>query len=159
MDRVKVTLIQSGAIIKNYKADFIAAIANYLEIRTPMFAEAHAILSRLQYEVELGLNNLWIESDSLSLVNILNGNMNTPGHIWYIVKEIKKLLTALHDFRLSHIFREGNQPADIVAKWSIDNHINSKFTDIRWLPIEVRGAIKLDKQGLPRIRQRENTDL
>src|SRR3954463_14033888 len=52
-------------------------------------------------------------------------------------------------FRVSHIFREGNAPADILANWSIHNKVSLTFEDQRLLPKEARGAILLDKQELP----------
>lgn len=139
----------SGGIIRSHKCDFIFTFAMLLDKCTYIFSEAKAIPLEIQHAKRLGIISLWIESDSAVLINVLNKLSDDPWSIIYTIRVIKSLLRDFQDLCISHICREGNTCADIMANWSITNKASFQFEDLQLLPKEERGMFRLDKFGLP----------
>lgn len=72
-----------------------------------MYAEVMAVLVGIQRAIQLSINNLWIEMDSLVMVNMLQGKSQPPWSVSYIVKYKLQLLEFFQQVHVSHIFREG----------------------------------------------------
>ncbi|XP_057803256.1 uncharacterized protein LOC131018559 [Salvia miltiorrhiza] len=101
-------------------------------------AELLAVIMAIQIAHSRGWFALWVESDSTYIVNLLNTRSNIVP--WRFVASWNKILVILQDFniQISHIYREGNVPADIMA--------NENMTE-GWWPHEVeeiKKAVRLD---------------
>ena len=84
-------------------------------IRFAFEAEMLAFVTAINKAVEFNWSNIWIESDSMSIVNLYN---NGTGKIPWILRN--KWLEAIRKARrmevvVLHIFREGNSVADRLA--------------------------------------------
>ncbi|XP_057779814.1 uncharacterized protein LOC130998415 [Salvia miltiorrhiza] len=78
-------------------------------------AELLAVITAINIAHDRGWLHLWVESDSMYVVRLLeNRSTNVP---WRFLASWKQVLRRLHGFSLivTHIFREGNHPADIMA--------------------------------------------
>ncbi|XP_057786555.1 uncharacterized protein LOC131004001 [Salvia miltiorrhiza] len=78
-------------------------------------AELLAVITAINIAHERGWLHLWVESDSMYVVRLLeNRSTDVP---WRFLASWKQVLHRLHGFSLivTHIFREGNHPADIMA--------------------------------------------
>jgi ribonuclease HI len=88
--------------------------------------------------------NLWIELDSSSVVAAFN-NPDKPV-AWCLRNRWKNALfmTSQMNFMMSHIYREGNQVADLLA-----NHGLSLSSIVFWnnLPLFVRDCFYRNKHG------------
>lgn len=120
-----------------------------------IFDEAKVIFMGMQHAKRLGVTFLWVESVSVILINVLNDLSVVPWNIIYIVRAIKSLLRYFQEFPISHICSEGNICVDIMANWRITNKTSFQFENLRILPKEARGALRLDKFGLPGFRKKE----
>ncbi|XP_057770760.1 uncharacterized protein LOC130990552 [Salvia miltiorrhiza] len=101
-------------------------------------AELLAVIMAIQIAHSRGWFALWVESDSTYIVNLLNTRSNIVP--WRFIASWNKILVILQDFniQISHIYREGNVPADIMA--------NENMTE-GWWPHEVeeiKKAVRLD---------------
>ncbi|XP_057811613.1 uncharacterized protein LOC131025845 [Salvia miltiorrhiza] len=78
-------------------------------------AELLAIISAIQIAHARGWLDLWIEVDSIYVVNLLQKRSSDVP--WRFAAAWKSILKCLSSFRLkvTHIFREGNAAADIMA--------------------------------------------
>lgn len=56
---------------------------------------------------------------------------------------------------MSHIYREGNAFADVLANWEIVHRCSKKFNQVQQLFGEATGAFKMDKLGLPFIKKQK----
>ncbi|XP_057790991.1 uncharacterized protein LOC131008108 [Salvia miltiorrhiza] len=84
-------------------------------------AELLAVILAIQIAHERNWRFLWVESDSTYIVNIFGRrDYLVP---WRFVAAWKKTLGLLRDFNLqvTHIYREGNKPADIMASEGVPN--------------------------------------
>lgn len=90
------------------------AYCSYYGVKTRLWTEAKAVLDGLEIARGNSLNQLWIELDSQLLVDMLQGRCSVPWNLACILRKIISLLLAR--YYISHIFREGNRGADLLAK-------------------------------------------
>ncbi|PKU78245.1 hypothetical protein MA16_Dca018045 [Dendrobium catenatum] len=113
-------------------------------------AELNALLLGLELCLKLGFNWVWIEVDSLFLVQTIRDGFTGSAQNFYIIRKIKNLLN-LMNFDISHIFREGN----ICADWLVNKGsflVGYEELDILNLDRSFKGMLLLDKAYMPHIR-------
>ncbi|XP_019455087.1 PREDICTED: uncharacterized protein LOC109356210 [Lupinus angustifolius] len=113
-----------GGIFRDSKAGFIYAFANFLNVQHAIYAELHSAMHAVDIAFRKDWLNLWLESDSMLVLDIFSGNSNAPWKLsndWQICKsQISQM-----NFKISHIFREGNTCADKLASFGISSQTNS----------------------------------
>lgn len=138
--------------IRDHDGNLIVAKGFKLPDTTNMVAEAIAIRESLIYCSEHGIEHVILETDSLSMVHILEGEWDVPWSVALEVNDIRRLRGVV-SARVKHSFREGNTLADfftnLVFSFAGDFQINH-FQDI---PSEGRKLLNLDKQGTTYIRR------
>ena len=101
-----------GGIIRNFhgvgEADFSYPLRN----QTNHFAEARAALHIVKLALTIGFNNLWLEGDSLNIINCLNGSILPSWTIDNVVEEIHANLGKFKRVYINHVYREANSIAD-----------------------------------------------
>ncbi|XP_057777802.1 uncharacterized protein LOC130996413 [Salvia miltiorrhiza] len=101
-------------------------------------AELLAVITAINIAHSRGWRFLWVESDSSYVVNLLNSRSEDVP--WRFVASWKSALRILPEFNImvTHIYREGNSPVDIMA--------NGERTEGWWpYPIdEIKKAVALD---------------
>ncbi|XP_057795996.1 uncharacterized protein LOC131012095 [Salvia miltiorrhiza] len=101
-------------------------------------AELLAVIKAILIAHDRGWLHLWVESDSTYIVHLLHECSTAVP--WRFIALWNKVLRLLPDFTLqiSHIYREGNKVADIMANYSRDEG---------WWPYaieEIKDAVQLD---------------
>ncbi|PKU77475.1 Putative ribonuclease H protein [Dendrobium catenatum] len=143
-------IAEMGGIIQNFKGDVIISYASPLNHCKVIYAEMKGLAYGLEVCVRIGITNVVIEVDALSLIQLLNNNIMCYPDFFYIMRKIKSLMAGLN-FSLVHIFREGNACADFLAKkGSLLDDVEA-FSSIN-IPQQLCGLVRLDKLGLPYIR-------
>ncbi|XP_020592573.1 uncharacterized protein LOC110033058 [Phalaenopsis equestris] len=81
----------------------------------PLKAEAQVVFWDVFLAIKCRWNLLMVETDSMILLNILEGRISAP---WYLNQWITGIQTLRLRIKLSlsHTFREGNKPANWLAK-------------------------------------------
>ncbi|KAL8096328.1 hypothetical protein AgCh_037333 [Apium graveolens] len=134
-----------GGLLRDYKGEPICAYASKASHDDIFMVELWAIWRGLVLALSLKINTIWIESDSLSVVNTINKKQshgpkpsNCLHHIWNMLKKIER-------YQVTHTWREANRAADHVAK------MNLSGTDVVIWPSDfsdvLRKIIKDDAQG------------
>ncbi|KAL5723163.1 hypothetical protein ACHQM5_006588 [Ranunculus cassubicifolius] len=78
--------------------------------------------------IEDGFMKIWVSSDSLRVVSIIQGIEDEPWYCRGVVTAIKSLIHHFSSFRISHVFREINRAADHLAKLAtLSGHYVSYF--------------------------------
>ncbi|XP_077232558.1 uncharacterized protein LOC143869883 [Tasmannia lanceolata] len=88
--------------------------------------EIRAVLAGLQMASSLGLVSIWMEVDSKSAADVINGKTKIPWRCFNRIQVIHQLLSQFHNWRITHIWREGNSVADFLSK----RKCSCKGTDI-----------------------------
>lgn len=114
-------------VLRDHMGNVIDAIAIPIGQTNSHIAEATATLYTMRIVVDLGCPNLWLEGDSLNIVNILNNKISTSWTIEATIKEIKHLIQNFEKIVITHTFREANCVADWIA-----NYVVLKGQIVRW---------------------------
>ena len=72
----------------------------------------------MKLAIDLGYSKLWLEGDSLNIINTLNNKNSISWSIEATVMEIKSLIQKFEKVVISHTYREANGVADWIA-----NHV------------------------------------
>ncbi|XP_077223014.1 uncharacterized protein LOC143856633 [Tasmannia lanceolata] len=105
-----------GAIIRNSVGTVQAVLSVNVESEPIYELEMLAIEKGVAMARVMGLDQIWIESDSKFAVDVVKGRAKTT---WKKKNLIEKLSVALSLFRkwhISHSWREGNRAADFLSK-------------------------------------------
>lgn len=96
-------------------------------------AEAKVMLKGMINCLEAGFTNVIVETDSLLIVDILNGKLEPPWQIKQITEQMV-ILSRAGNFVFKHIFREGNTIADLLANMGEESKTFSIFNETTFLP-------------------------
>lgn len=119
-------LAGAGAVI--YK-NGIEIWADHLFVgtnNTNNYAEYSGLMFGLEKAIELNIKALYIEGDSLLVINQMTGKYkcNSPNLI-EIHKKTKELLPNFHDIMFVHIFRNKNVRADELSNNAIIEYLKT----------------------------------
>ncbi|XP_058081877.1 uncharacterized protein LOC131229852 [Magnolia sinica] len=149
-------LADGGGICRDHLGNVIFAFANGYENASNNLAELRVIHDGINLCLDLGLQNVILEFDSSWVVRCFLMNC-APSWKWsYWLTRIVSLV-GRGSFRIAHVLREVNGPADSLAKLGSNLQTNRFFPNI--LPHFSRGQILLDKLGLGAIREHESKPL
>lgn len=73
--------------------------------------------------------------------------------VWYLEDYWDEVLHFLSfmNYSLCHILREGNVPADFLAKMGAHG-VSNGWNNVQNMPLQFRGWVRLEKSGLPYLR-------
>nr|XP_016469786.1 PREDICTED: uncharacterized protein LOC107792109 [Nicotiana tabacum] len=112
--------------------------------------EAEAMVEPLRISRSLNYSNIWLQTDSLLMKNIIDGIWKPPWNIVEQVEEIRRLKERCN-LRISHIFREGNKLSDHLANYALDFGPIEAYP-FRDLDNQSRKIVNEDKSQCPYIR-------
>ena len=107
-----------GGVLRDHVGNIIDAIAVPIGHSNSHIVEATTALYTMKLAADLGHPKLWLEGDSLNIINILNNKNTITWSIEATVMEIKSLINKFEKFIISHTYREANG----VANW-VANHV------------------------------------
>lgn len=121
---------------------------------TNIVAEAKAIKDGLSFYMEHDLHTLILETDSLLMKRIINGEWDAP---WFIVAEVKRIKEMKEQFNVifQRVLREGNTVADFLANLVFSFAGTIQFHSFSELPSVGKRLINLYKSQVPNLRVRD----
>ena len=145
-----------GGILRDSTGLPMIGFSAYLGETTCLRAEACALLIGLQICIHNGFGNICVQSDSLVLIGIIQRRTQCP---WKIRRYVNQIWQLLDDPpRFTHCYREANTVADALSNVGIshpDKQIEI-YDTFSTFPRLARGAIRLDRIGIPSIRKMRN---
>ncbi|KAL6575587.1 hypothetical protein OROHE_000964 [Orobanche hederae] len=140
-------------IVRGHDGATVFCVWEFIGVQTNTFAELHGIWRGLQLCRDRGLDNIWVEVDSAIAIKLIHNKSTAQWQAQTLITKILKLLENFN-YRLSHIYREGNSVADFLANPGCD-HRDFFCSDGRDLSGRILGLIRLDKMCIPYIRCRK----
>jgi ribonuclease HI len=138
-----------GGIFRNHKADFLFGFAELLGVTSSCFAEFSGACRAIEIAYQRNWRYLWLESDSSIVVSAFN-NPAKPV-FWDLRNRWKNVLIRISQMNciVTHIYREGNQVADLMA-----NHGLSLSSIMYWYepPLLISDCLSKNKLGIPSFR-------
>ncbi|EOY25451.1 Uncharacterized protein TCM_016759 [Theobroma cacao] len=141
-------LAASGGILRDHTGKLIFGFSENIGLCNSLQAELRALLRGLLLCKERHIENLWIEMDALAVIQLIQHSQKGSHDIRYLLESIRKCLSCI-SYRISHIFREGNQAADYLAN---EGHSHQNLCVITEAQGELHGMLKLDRLNLPYVR-------
>ncbi|KAL0407591.1 UNVERIFIED_CONTAM: putative ribonuclease H protein [Sesamum latifolium] len=142
----------AGGIARNDKGEVIFAFYDFIREATNMYAEVYGLFKTLQVCQAENFNRIWIEVDAINLIRLIKEP--TKGHwsLQHMLSHINLFLKRM-EFRISHIYREGNKAADHLANLACSIKSTKVFRGDE-LHGHITGIIKCDSLEIPYIRTR-----
>ncbi|XP_050377696.1 uncharacterized protein LOC126794942 [Argentina anserina] len=134
-----------GGLLRNSKGEPICAFVSKALGDDIFLVELWAIWRGLVLASSLGIKELWVESDSLSVVKTINRDQPYSFKASSCLKHIWELLKKFDKHRVSHSWRETNRAADHLAKMVL-----SDSDIVLWpgdFPDTLNKIIKEDAEG------------
>ncbi|XP_027082553.1 uncharacterized protein [Coffea arabica] len=142
-----------GGVLRDSNGLPLIGFSAYFGETTCLRAEARALLIGLQTCAQRCFRNIYVQSDSLVLIGILQHRIQCPWHIRRIIRQIWQFME--DPDRFSHCYREANKVADVLSNVGVshpDQQIKI-YETLNTFPTMARGAIRLDRLGMPSIRK------
>ena len=118
-------------------------------------AELKAALYGLECCQQHGYKRLELEVDSQLICKWINNTTSTPWRCQQAVDQILKIQRKLEYFHCTHIYRESNTTADLLANWSHTMDIPQHFYTSHQLKGAIRGSYILERMGIQNFRRRK----
>jgi ribonuclease HI len=120
----------TGAILRDSKGFFVGA-SNHVITKADSVdtAEALAVQHGLQLALHMGCNRIVVNSDSMTIMDALNGNAQFLGPAAAILNECVKLAREFVVVTFHHCPRESNEAADVLARQASRSNLGSWLDD------------------------------
>ncbi|XP_011016192.1 PREDICTED: uncharacterized protein LOC105119721 isoform X2 [Populus euphratica] len=134
-----------GGLFRDYEGNAICGFVSKASGHDIFLVELWAIWRGLVLALDLHIQVVWVESDSLSVVNTINRQQPYSGKADACLKRIWHLLKMFKKHKVSHSWRETNRAADYLAKMVVE-----RDDVVLWpadFPTSLNNIIKDDAQG------------
>jgi ribonuclease HI len=138
-----------GGLFRDHNADFLYGFAEPLGITNSLVAELNGAMRAIEIAIQHNWMKLWLETDSTTVVEALtNTNKQVP---WFLRNRWLNMKARMleMDCVITHIYREGNQPADILANHGLTIHNLSTWEEA---PLFLHASLERNKFGFPCFR-------
>ncbi|XP_040986476.1 uncharacterized protein LOC121234574 [Juglans microcarpa x Juglans regia] len=116
-------LVGVGVVVRNSSGRIIATLRTKKHLYPdPLLAEAFDALKTVQFGLELGFTQIIIEGDSLQVINNLKRDKEGYNSSSMYVHEAKQILGNFAKWEVSHVRRNGNSLAHLLAKDALSNY-------------------------------------
>ena len=102
-------------MIWNHLGHWIKGFSRALGTTNNFIAELWALRNGLIMSKELGISNLIVELDALSVINMLPSDKPCP-IMELLLSDCRSLFKAIPNKWIQHVYREANQCADTLAR-------------------------------------------
>ncbi|KAL0283767.1 UNVERIFIED_CONTAM: putative ribonuclease H protein [Sesamum angustifolium] len=137
----------AGGIIRDHFSQVILAYYESLGFSTNMMTKLQGMLRGIQLCFERSLFHVWVEVDAMHVIQLISKQSKGTWHLQTLLIKIRKHLSLLEG-KLTHIFREGNQAADFLAKLGcLVDALTIRNND--QLQHKITGIVKLDRFCFP----------
>ncbi|KAK4363062.1 hypothetical protein RND71_018303 [Anisodus tanguticus] len=135
--------IGAGGIIRDSNGQIIMAFAKYLGKGNNNFTEAKTIY----------MNHNGVSPKDFRTLSWKSGN-------WQLQESIDAINHMLSQTTsiVQHCYREANQIADALAKWSMEDQ-EKHFYEVKDLPKQAKGADMMNRQNMASIRHKQRKNL
>ncbi|KAH6770666.1 hypothetical protein C2S52_015469 [Perilla frutescens var. hirtella] len=114
-------IMATGGVIRRSDGSVIFCFHTDEGVGFAFIAELLAVLQALEWACILTLDYIWLEADSIYVVKLLSSRfLQVPWFLKARWRRVLEYLSSIH-FCVSHIYREGNRVADLLAS-SIVSH-------------------------------------
>ncbi|MQL89521.1 hypothetical protein Taro_022095 [Colocasia esculenta] len=138
---------RGGGILRDHKGNMSCAFANpYNYLKSSLAAEALAFRDGILMCCNKGIDEVFVETDSLNLMHIVTGQLPRPWDLAFIMQEIVAI-TMKVKAEITHIPRESNKVADCLAKFAYSCDQFTAWDSWADVPNTVKAPTVLIREG------------
>lgn len=119
--------IGGGGIVRDYQGNMIYAFTIPLGIGTNNQAEIQAVSHGLDWCIHHGYRKIHLEVDSELVIHWLLNQTNYPWNLQPYILEIHRIVHQFERFKFTYVYREANNTADRLCKYSHNTDIVQHF--------------------------------
>ncbi|KAL8557851.1 hypothetical protein ACS0TY_005088 [Phlomoides rotata] len=138
-----------GGLFRDHLGALLLAFHTSLVVTSSFDAELQTLLHGLHLARRFDAP-VWIELDSLEVVRLLLTNRPGPWQVQHTLVRIRTLMAQFRT-RVTHIFREGNRPADYMARRGSTSSALHLLTT-QTVPRFFMTLVRMDQIGYPSFR-------
>ena len=118
-----------GAVIASPDGEVLAEVSEALGVATNNVAEYTAALRALERAAELGARNVDLRSDSMLLIEQLNGRWKIKNPTLQVLNQkVREAAKRFESVRFAHVRRERNVEADALVNQALDEWVATHGT-------------------------------
>ncbi|CAH9085761.1 unnamed protein product [Cuscuta epithymum] len=136
-----------GAILRNRTGELVWAICFNILADSSEEAELKALVYASEVAMEKGYTEFQVETDAACSISVLEAGLGRYTWLNLFVRRAKEM-----GLTFCHVYREGNEPAHLLAGRQIFPAEMITFDQADHLPRDVRTSYFADLFGIPRIR-------
>lgn len=142
-----------GSVLRNSSGGFVLAFSAFLRDYSSLHTEAMVVRLSLQLCIQRGFAQVFVQFDSLALIDILRGKFCCPWKIRGEVTQICQMVGNVSSFL--HCYKETNKVADILSNVVVSYPQDNIriYESLMTLPLLARGEARFNKVGVPSIRR------
>ncbi|KAF7835723.1 Ribonuclease H [Senna tora] len=140
-----------GVVVRDSLGNWVQGFSGFIGVATNMQAELSAIRQGLKMATDLGASFVEAETDALEALHLIKHADITMHTFGPLIADIRLMLAAHPNFKLSHVLREANQCADIMAK--IGSHNETRHCIWEDPPREALLALLADSLAIAFVRE------
>ncbi|XP_057444743.1 uncharacterized protein LOC130736986 [Lotus japonicus] len=130
-----------GGVLRNHRGMMVGYFALHVEDMWAYEAEVHAIYQALLFSEQFKFKTLVIESDSTLAVGWVANRGRRPWKLFQILSKIDHLMQLVNCLSVTHVLRECNGVADILAKSGRDGSVVAWQVCDEGTPFTITGGL------------------
>lgn len=103
-----------GIIARDHHGEVKAAMC---DVRDPSVTEAIAARRAVQFAHNMGVQSVELEGDAREIILALGSFAEADSSVGNLVLEARRMLETFPSWRVSHVRRDGNRTAHLMAKF------------------------------------------
>ncbi|XP_069145589.1 uncharacterized protein [Solanum lycopersicum] len=144
-----------GGIVRDYQGNMIYAFTIPLGIGTNNQEKIQAVSHGLDWCIQHRYRKIHLEVDLELVIHLLSNQTNYPWNLQPYIREIHRIVHQLERFKITHVYREANNTADRLSKYSHNTDIVQHFYIKDQLPTLARGSFIIEKLGMANFRRKK----
>ena len=143
-------------MLRDSNRHWVKGYARSIGFTTSVIAELWALRDGLNLALSEGIRSLIVELDARVVVDLIKSNVDSSKLYSPLLCDYRCLLREFHWVQVQHVFREGNCPADALARWGCS--MNNAFAVFNHPPsADILCLINSNLAGVCNVRIVRNT--
>ena len=143
--------ISAGGVLRNHQRTWLQGFSLRKGSGSVLEAELWGMFEGLSMAWNSGHRNIIVETDSLSIVQLLAKTPDPLHPLFSIIQSCNKLIYADWNCNVVHAFREGNNLADGLAR--MGHNLELGLHLFEEIPIGIKDIYEADLRGIACARQ------
>lgn len=141
-----------GGVLRNHYGDWICGYTKNIGNGSVMEAEIWGVLLGLRIAAEVKVGKLMVESDAKEIIDYLKGRTLPNGNCQKLIEACWKETDRFEKVEFTHILREQNVAADVMAK--LMHETSHDIKKLEHPPWQITCCLWEDKHGIPKSRDK-----